>query len=170
MNENEMKLSGVFAPVVTPFMGDVPDLDALTYAGSMANLADLAAPDRHLFVQGDICDQSLVSRLIREHAIDTIVHFAAESHVDRSIHGPARFFKTNIVGTFSLLEAARDGWLGRRSSAPGARVEAAAFLRDVEGRRLTFAVTAREGARLVARGTIRRVVVDRARFLESTLG
>ncbi|QQS54849.1 MAG: dTDP-glucose 4,6-dehydratase [Candidatus Competibacteraceae bacterium] len=86
-------------------------LDLLTYAGSLDNLRELPDPARHTFVQGDICDRSLVDRLLREHTIDTITHFAAESHVDRSITGPAAFVQTNLVGTFSLLEAARGAWL-----------------------------------------------------------
>ncbi len=90
----------------------VINLDLLTYAGSLENLKDLPDAERHTFVQGDICDQSLVECLLRRHRIDTIVHFAAESHVDRSIHGPAPFVRTNIQGTFSLLEAARKVWLG----------------------------------------------------------
>ncbi|MGE3541413.1 MAG: dTDP-glucose 4,6-dehydratase [Candidatus Tectimicrobiota bacterium] len=89
-------------------------LDLLTYAGSLHNLADLPHPERHLFVQGDICDQTLVMRLLRAHEIDTIVHCAAESHVDRSITGPAAFIQTNVVGTFTLLEAARQTWLHER--------------------------------------------------------
>jgi dTDP-glucose 4,6-dehydratase len=85
-------------------------LDLLTYAGSLANLRHLSDPARHVFVQGDICDRVLVDRLLREHRIDTIAHFAAESHVDRSITGPAAFVQTNLVGTFTLLEAARLAW------------------------------------------------------------
>jgi dTDP-glucose 4,6-dehydratase len=87
-------------------------LDALTYAGRRANLDALAAPERHVFVEGDIVDTALVARLLHEHRIDTIVHFAAESHVDRSIDGPAAFIRTNVTGTFTLLEAARTYWLG----------------------------------------------------------
>ena len=86
-------------------------LDLLTYAGSLDNLRELTDLARHTFVQGDICDRPLVDRLLREHAIDTITHFAAESHVDRSITGPAAFVQTNLVGTFTLLEAARSAWL-----------------------------------------------------------
>lgn len=89
----------------------IATLDLLTYAGSLDNLRDLPAPARHVFVQGDICDRPLVDRLLREHQIDTIAHFAAESHVDRSIIGPAAFVQTNLVGTFTLLEAARRFWL-----------------------------------------------------------
>jgi dTDP-glucose 4,6-dehydratase len=87
------------------------NLDLLTYAGSMQNLVDLPAPDRHIFVKGNICDRELVSKLLHQYQIDTIVHFAAETHVDRSIAGPEQFVQTNIMGTFSLLEAARDYWL-----------------------------------------------------------
>lgn len=88
----------------------VANLDALTYAGSLENLKNLPGADRHLFVQGDISNAGLVEALLREHSIDTLVHFAAESHVDRSIHGPADFVQTNIVGTFTLLETARKVW------------------------------------------------------------
>ncbi len=89
----------------------IVNLDALTYAGSLENLADLSDPTRHQFVHGDICDNQLVQSLFQQHAFDTVVHFAAESHVDRSILGPATFIQTNIVGTFTLLEAARQAWL-----------------------------------------------------------
>ena len=91
----------------------VVTLDAITYAGSLNNLQNLDDDGRHTFVRGNICDGPLVNRLLREHAIDAVVHFAAESHVDRSITGPAAFIETNIVGTFTLLEAARDVWAGR---------------------------------------------------------
>jgi dTDP-glucose 4,6-dehydratase len=88
----------------------IVNLDALTYAGSLENLKDLPDESRHVFVEGDICDFDLVGRLMREHEIDTVVHFAAESHVDRSILGPAPFIQTNVTGTFHLLEAARQVW------------------------------------------------------------
>jgi dTDP-glucose 4,6-dehydratase len=88
----------------------VVNLDKLTYAGSLDNLHNLPGESRHRFVQGDICDQSLVTQLLQQYHIDTIVHFAAESHVDRSISGPAEFIKTNVVGTLAMLEAARDVW------------------------------------------------------------
>jgi dTDP-glucose 4,6-dehydratase len=91
-------------------------LDLLTYAGSLDNLRELPDPNRHVFVQGDICDRPLVDRLLREHQIDTIAHFAAESHVDRSIAGPAAFVQTNLVGTFTLLEAARAAWLDGKTA------------------------------------------------------
>jgi len=96
----------------------IVNLDLLTYAGSPDNLRDLPDPARHTFVQGDICDRGLVDRLLREHQIDTLVHFAAESHVDRSITGPAAFVETNLVGTFTLLEAARTAWLDGKKAEP----------------------------------------------------
>lgn len=83
------------------------NLDALTYAGNLHNLAALAGDARHVFVQGDITERALVERLLAEHRPRAIVHFAAESHVDRSILGPAAFVHTNVQGTFTLLEAAR---------------------------------------------------------------
>ncbi len=94
-------------------------LDLLTYAGSIENLRELPDPGRHEFVQGDINDRSLVDRLLRENAIDCIAHFAAESHVDRSISGPQAFMATNILGTYTLLEAARDYWLTERNLGEG---------------------------------------------------
>ena len=96
----------------TDSAANVITLDSLTYAGSLDNLALVMSNLRHQFVKGDITDASLVNRLINEKAVDTIVHFAAESHVDRSITGPAAFITTNVVGTFTLLEAARTAWLG----------------------------------------------------------
>lgn len=89
----------------------VINLDALTYAGSLENLADLPDPTRHNFVHGDVCDRPLLDRILRQHSIQTIIHFAAKSHVDRSILGPGQFIQTNIIGTFNLLEAARQAWL-----------------------------------------------------------
>jgi dTDP-glucose 4,6-dehydratase len=86
------------------------NLDALTYAGSLENLGDLSDPERHTFIEGDICDRPTIDKLLHEHRIDTVVHFAAESHVDRSILGPSKFIQTNIVGTFTLLEAFRQFW------------------------------------------------------------
>jgi len=88
----------------------VVNLDKLTYAGNLANLAALADDPRHRFVRGDIGDRALAERLLAEHRPRAIVHFAAESHVDRSIHGPSAFVQTNVVGTFELLEAARAYW------------------------------------------------------------
>lgn len=90
-------------------------LDALTYAGNPANLDGLSDVE---LVEGDICDTGLVDRLLADHAIDTIVHFAAESHVDRSITGPDAFVQTNVVGTHSLLKAAKTRWLDGGSGMP----------------------------------------------------
>ena len=89
-------------------------LDALTYAGNVENLSGLDGQMAYRFVKGDICDTGLLARLFEEEQIDTVVNFAAESHVDRSIAGPATFMETNIKGTFALLEAARSAWQGDR--------------------------------------------------------
>jgi dTDP-glucose 4,6-dehydratase len=93
----------------------IVNLDALTYAGSIENLRGLPDPERYMFTHGDIGDRQLVDRLLHEHEIDTVVHFAAETHVDRSIVGPAQFMQTNVMGTFVLLEAARQFWLDERA-------------------------------------------------------
>lgn len=93
----------------------VINLDALTYAGSLENIKELPDPERHTFVHGDITDRHLVDEILRKYNIDTIVHFAAESHVDRSIVGPSQFIHTNVIGTFILLEAARKYWLDEKS-------------------------------------------------------
>jgi len=95
----------------------VVNLDKLTYAGNRANLAALEGDARHVFVQGDIGDHALVRELLARHQPRAIVHFAAESHVDRSIHGPAEFVQTNVVGTFALLEEARAYWDERKGAA-----------------------------------------------------
>jgi dTDP-glucose 4,6-dehydratase len=86
------------------------NLDKLTYAGNLANLHDLQNDPRHIFVQGDIGNKALVTNLLTEYRPRAIVNFAAESHVDRSIYDPAEFIQTNIVGTFNLLECAREYW------------------------------------------------------------
>ena len=86
------------------------NLDALTYAGNRANLTEFEDSQSYRFVEGDICDQALVSSLLEENEVDTIVHFAAESHVDRSIDGPEPFVQTNVVGTLRLLQAAKERW------------------------------------------------------------
>ncbi|RQO62332.1 dTDP-glucose 4,6-dehydratase [Paucibacter sp. KBW04] len=91
-------------PVVT--------LDALTYAGNLENLASLQGDARHTFVKGDICDRALVDQLLSQHRPRALIHFAAESHVDRSISGPGAFMRTNIEGTYTLLEASRAYWSG----------------------------------------------------------
>ena len=88
----------------------IVNLDALTYAGNVDTLASLENDPRHVFVQGDIGDAALVEQLLREHRPDAVINFAAESHVDRSIDGPAAFVQTNVVGTLSLLEKSRDYW------------------------------------------------------------
>lgn len=88
----------------------VINLDALTYAGNLENLKDIDTREKYKFVRGDICDAELLNRLFDEEKIDTVVNFAAESHVDRSITGPEAFVKTNVNGTFVLLEAARNAW------------------------------------------------------------
>ena len=97
-------LGGSVEPVLT--------LDKLTYAGNHENLASLQGDNRHTFVQGDIGDAALMARLLAEHQPRAVINFAAESHVDRSIHGPEDFVQTNIVGTFHLLEAVRAYWGG----------------------------------------------------------
>jgi dTDP-glucose 4,6-dehydratase len=102
----------------------VVNLDALTYAGNLDTLAPVAADPRHVFVHGDIGDRALVSALLAEHRPEAIVNFAAESHVDRSIDGPAAFVLTNVVGTLGLLESARDYWRG----SPAAERDAFRFL------------------------------------------
>ena len=88
------------------------NLDKLTYAGNLRNLHALAGDSRHHFVQGDIGDTTLVSQLLATHQPRAVLHFAAESHVDRSIHGPMDFIQTNVVGTFQLLESVRAFWAG----------------------------------------------------------
>ena len=95
----------------------VINLDLLTYAGSLENLKDLPDPARHTFVQGDICDRALVDQLLHQRQIDTVIHFAAESHVDRSILDPRSFIQTNIIGTHTLLEACRGYWLVENKTA-----------------------------------------------------
>ena len=94
--------------------GRVVVFDALTYAGNIDNLSDVASDPRYVFVKGDICDEARVRTLLAEHEIDTLVHFAAESHVDRSILGPDDFIRTNVVGTHSLLKAAKALWIDQR--------------------------------------------------------
>jgi len=86
-------------------------LDALTYAGNLANLESVQENPNFTFVPGNICDQTLVESLLSEHKVDTLVHFAAESHVDRSIAGPDEFIETNIIGTYTLLKAAKNIWI-----------------------------------------------------------
>ncbi len=96
----------------TDFKGKIINLDKLTYAGNIENLKNIEHlfPERYQFVKGDICDKKIVEDIFANHNIDTVVHFAAESHVDRSIYGPAEFIQTNIIGTFTLLEVAKKQW------------------------------------------------------------
>jgi dTDP-glucose 4,6-dehydratase len=102
--------------------GDEPivNLDALTYAGNLHNLDSLRGNAKHVFVQGDICERALMDKLFAEHQPRAVVHFAAESHVDRSIHGPGEFMRTNVQGTFTLLEAARAFWAAQQGDAKNA--------------------------------------------------
>lgn len=94
----------------------IVNLDKLTYAGNLENLVEVLNHPRHTFIQGDICNRTLVDNLFEEYSIDGIIHFAAESHVDNSIKNPLCFVETNILGTIILLEAARKYWLDRDSS------------------------------------------------------
>jgi dTDP-glucose 4,6-dehydratase len=95
--------------------GRVVVFDALTYAGNIDNLAGVDKNPRYVFVKGDICDEAAVRALLERHQIDTVVHFAAESHVDRSILGPDDFIRTNIVGTHSLLKAVKTLWIDKKA-------------------------------------------------------
>jgi dTDP-glucose 4,6-dehydratase len=94
--------------------GRVLVLDALTYAGNIDNLAAVQKDPRFLFVRGDICDEALTTSLLEQHRIDTVVHFAAESHVDRSILGPDDFIRTNVVGTHALLKVVKSLWIDKK--------------------------------------------------------
>ncbi|AVA36772.1 dTDP-glucose 4,6-dehydratase [Cupriavidus metallidurans] len=100
-----------------PGADGVVNVDKLTYAGNRKTLSSLDGDTRHVFSQTDICDRDALDRLLTEYKPRAVVHFAAESHVDRSIHGPAEFIQTNIVGTFTLLEAVRAYWSGLEGSA-----------------------------------------------------
>ena len=102
--------------VVRLFVEKYPDyriinLDALTYAGNLENLKDVEGKDNYLFIKGDICDYELVSSIFSEYAVDGVIHLAAESHVDRSIKDPFTFARTNVMGTLTLLQAARNSWI-----------------------------------------------------------
>ena len=98
----------------------VVNLDALTYAGRLENLAGLPDPQRYTFVRGDICDRAALDALFGAYRFDTVVHFAAQTHVDRSIHDPGAFIQTNVMGAYNLLEAARQAWLVDKAVDPGA--------------------------------------------------
>jgi dTDP-glucose 4,6-dehydratase len=104
--------------LATTKTGHVVVFDALTYAGNIDNLATLKGNPRLLFVRGDICDEAVVRALFQEHEIDTVAHFAAESHVDRSILGPDEFIRTNVVGTHAMLKAAKSWWLESKPVRP----------------------------------------------------
>lgn len=98
------------------FQGRIVNLDALTYAGNLESLADMQKKyggSRYFFVKADICDRAAVEKVFAEYAVDAVCHLAAESHVDRSILGPEAFIKTNVMGTFTLLDVARNAWKGR---------------------------------------------------------
>jgi len=95
------------------FNGIIINVDALTYAGNKNNLSDIEEDQRYKFAHGDICDRTFIENLFTKYSIDTVVHYAAESHVDRSIIGPEAFIKTNIMGTFSLIDTARNIWKDR---------------------------------------------------------
>lgn len=102
--------SAVVRHIIRDTQDAVINLDKLTYAGNLESLADVAASDRYAFEQVDICNRAELDRVFATHQPDAVMHLAAESHVDRSITGPADFIETNIVGTYTLLEAARAYW------------------------------------------------------------
>ena len=102
--------SAVIRHIIQNTQDEVVNIDKLTYAGNLESLADVSDNSRYAFEQVDICNRTEVDRVLREHQPDAIMHLAAESHVDRSIDGPADFIETNIVGTYTLLEAARQYW------------------------------------------------------------
>ncbi|WP_455230101.1 dTDP-glucose 4,6-dehydratase [Geopseudomonas aromaticivorans] len=104
--------SAVIRHIIRNTSDSVVNLDKLTYAGNLESLAEVSASERYAFEQVDICDRAEVERVFREHQPDSVMHLAAESHVDRSIDGPAAFIETNIVGTYTLLEGARQHWQG----------------------------------------------------------
>lgn len=102
--------SAVIRHIITNTADAVVNVDKLTYAGNLESLASVSASSRYAFEQVDICDAAALQRVFEQHQLDTVMHLAAESHVDRSIDGPAAFIQTNIVGTYTLLEAARAYW------------------------------------------------------------
>lgn len=106
--------------LANPGTDSVVNVDKLTYAGNRKTLATVESDPRHVFSQTDICDRAALDSLFAQYKPRAVVHFAAESHVDRSIHGPAEFIQTNIVGTFTLLEAARAYWGGLDADAKAA--------------------------------------------------
>lgn len=108
--------SAVIRHIIDSTADSVVNLDKLTYAGNLESLLDVSGSERYAFEQVDICDSVALQRVFREHQPDAVMHLAAESHVDRSIDGPAAFIETNIVGTYTLLEATRQYWLGLNDS------------------------------------------------------
>lgn len=102
--------SAVVRHIINNSQDSVVNVDKLTYAGNLESLAEVSGDDRYAFVQADICDRNALDKIFAEHQPDSVMHLAAESHVDRSITGPAEFIETNIVGTYTLLEAARAYW------------------------------------------------------------
>ena len=90
----------------------IVNLDSLTYAGNLDNLKEVSNNERHTFIKGNICDRKLIEKLFNQYNFEGVIHFAAESHVDNSIYSPDEFIKTNIFGTFNLLEASRSNWMG----------------------------------------------------------
>lgn len=99
--------SAVIRHIISSTTDAVVNVDKLTYAGNLESLAEVSQSSRYVFERVDICDRDQVDRVLREHQPDAIMHLAAESHVDRSISGPSEFIQTNIIGTYTLLEAAR---------------------------------------------------------------
>ncbi|KAE9525767.1 dTDP-glucose 4,6-dehydratase [Testudinibacter aquarius] len=108
--------SAVVRHIIQETADSVINLDKLTYAGNLESLEQIAANPRYVFEQADICDKTALERIFQQHQPDAVMHLAAESHVDRSIDGPAAFIDTNIVGTYTLLEAARAYWNGLESA------------------------------------------------------
>lgn len=102
--------SAVVRHIIQNTQDSIVNLDKLTYAGNLESLASVVDNSRYAFEQIDICDRAELDRVFTEHQPDAVMHLAAESHVDRSIDGPAAFIETNIIGTYTLLEAARHYW------------------------------------------------------------
>ena len=131
----------------------VVNLDKLTYAGNLGNLASLRDDPRHVFVRGDIGDRAHVDALLALHRPRAIVNFAAESHVDRSIHGPAAFVETNVVGTFTLLEAVRS--IARRCPTASAARSASSMFRPTRSTARSAPTIRRSPKRRLTRRTVR---------------
>lgn len=108
--------SAVIRHIINQTQDSVINVDKLTYAGNLESLAEVASSERYAFVQADICDADALKSIFEQHQPDAVMHLAAESHVDRSISGPAAFIETNVVGTYTLLEASRQYWLALEQS------------------------------------------------------